>query len=66
MNPDSDFPKLAAPAQRALANAGFSRLEELTQIRESELKKLHGIGPNAVKQLRAALEAKGGAFAPEK
>ncbi len=64
-NPPHDFPKLAQPAQRALANAGYSRLEQLTQVSESELKKLHGIGPNALKQLRNALEAKGWSFAPE-
>ncbi|HNB51123.1 MAG TPA: hypothetical protein PK530_04240 [Anaerolineales bacterium] len=65
MNPENDFPKLAQPAQRALAAAGYTHLEQLTHIRESELKQLHGIGPNALKQLRAALEAKGWAFAPE-
>ena len=63
---NTDFPKLAQPAQRALAGAGYSRLEQLTQITETDLKKLHGIGPNALKQLRAALEAKGWSFAPEK
>ncbi|NJN44195.1 MAG: DNA-binding protein [Anaerolineae bacterium] len=66
MPPDTDFPKLAKPAQRALAGAGYSRLEQLTQAKESELKQLHGIGPNALKQLRAALDAKGWSFAPEK
>ncbi|NUM43558.1 MAG: DNA-binding protein [Anaerolineales bacterium] len=65
MNPENDFPKLAQPAQRALAGAGYSHLEQLTHVRESELKQLHGIGPNALKQLRAALEAKGWSFAPE-
>lgn len=61
----NDFAKLAQPAQRALAGQGYSRLEQLTHVRESELKQLHGIGPNALKQLRAALEAKGWAFARE-
>jgi DNA repair protein RadC len=61
----NDFAKLAQPAQRALAGAGYARLEQLTHVRESELKQLHGIGPNVLKQLRASLEAKGWAFAPE-
>ena len=61
----NEFSNLAAPAQRALADAGYTRLEQLTQITEAELKPLHGIGPNALKQLRAALEAKGWSFAPE-
>jgi hypothetical protein len=65
-SPNNDFSKLAAPAQRALAGAGYSSLEQLTQVKESELKQLHGIGPNALKQLRTALSAKGWSFAPEK
>ena len=59
----SNLPKLAAPAQRALAAAGYSRLEQLTRVSEADLKKLHGIGPNALDQLRRALAAKGLAFA---
>lgn len=62
----NDFPKLSQPAQRALAGAGYSRLEQLTHVTEADLKKLHGIGPNALQQLRAALEAQGLAFASEK
>ncbi len=61
----NDFSHLAQPAQRALTGAGYSRLEQLTYITETELKQLHGIGPNALKQLRAALEANGWSFAPE-
>ena len=57
---------LAAPARRALDGAGYVRLEQFTGVRESEIKKLHGIGPNALKQLRDALAAKGLSFAGEK
>lgn len=63
--PDSDLPKLAAPAQPALAAAGYSRLEQLARVSEADLKKLHGIGPNALDQLRRALAAKGLSFAEE-
>ncbi len=63
--PDSDLPKLATPARHALAEAGYLRLEQLSHIRESDLKKLHGIGPNALDQLRRALAAKGLSFARE-
>jgi len=59
----SDLPKLAAPAQRALASAGIQRLEQLTQFSETEIKQLHGIGPHALDQLRRALAAKGLSFA---
>lgn len=65
--PESDFPAgLAAPARRALTGAGYSRLEQLTKVSEAELKKLHGMGPKALGQLRQALSAKGLSFAAEK
>ena len=58
----SDLPKLAQPAQRALAGAGIQKLQQLTKFSEAEIKQLHGIGPNALKQLRSALKAKGLSF----
>ncbi len=61
-NQDSDLPKLASPARRALDAAGYTRLEQLTQVSEAELKKLHGIGPNAIEALRKALAEKGLGF----
>ena len=64
---ESDLPiELAAPARRALVGAGYSRLEQLTKVSEAEIKQLHGIGPNAIKQLRRALGAKGLSFADGK
>ena len=64
---ESDLPSgLAAPARRALVGAGYLRLEQLTRLSEAELKQLHGVGPNALKQLRHALEARGLSFADEK
>jgi DNA repair protein RadC len=64
---ESDLPsELARPAQRALYEAGYLRLEQLTKVSETELKQLHGIGPNAIKQLRRALGAKGLSFAEGK
>ena len=63
----SDLPaKLSQPAQRALAGAGIQSLKQLTKFSEAEIKQLHGIGPNAMKQLRAALAAKGLSFADKK
>ena len=64
--PESDLPKLASPAQRALAGAGIERLEQLARFSEEQLKQLHGIGPNALKQLQRALQAKGLSFAKGK
>jgi hypothetical protein len=44
--PAGDFPAdLAGPARRALAAAGYKRLEQLTQISEAELRQLHGRDP---------------------
>lgn len=61
---ESDLPiELAAPALRALVGAGYLRLEQLTRLSVAEVKQLHGIGPNALKQLRRALDAKGLSFA---
>jgi DNA repair protein RadC len=59
-----DLPaELASPARRALAAAGYTRLEQLTQISEAELGRLHGMGPKALDQLRRALAASGRTFA---
>ena len=65
VNEESDLPKLASPAQRALAAQGITRLEQLTRISEAELAQWHGIGPNAVKTLRLALEKKSLTFLSE-
>jgi DNA-directed RNA polymerase alpha subunit len=63
----SDLPeKLAAPAQRALAEAGIQDLKQLSRFSETEIKQLHGIGPNALKQLHLALATQGLSFAAEK
>ncbi len=62
----SDLPKLAAPAQRALASVGCSNLKQVSKLTEAELKNLHGVGPKAIGMLRQALAAKGMSFAPEK
>ena len=61
--PLNDLPKLAAPARRALASAGIHSLGRLVRLTESEVKELHGIGPNALETLRRALAEKGLTFA---
>ena len=64
---ESNLPtRLAAPARRALASSGVTRLEQLTAYSQSDLQKLHSIGPNALKLLREALAHHGLAFASEK
>lgn len=63
--PTTALPKLAAPAQRALAAAGVTRLAQLCKFSEAEVKAWHGIGPNALKALRRALQAQGLSFASQ-
>ena len=64
-DPATPLPKLAAPAQRALASAGYSSLTQLAQATEDEIAALHGIGPNAMKTLRHALQEHGLSFRTE-
>ncbi len=62
--PESGLPAgIGKPALRALAAAGYTRLEQLAKIREDELLKLHGVGPKAIRVLRVALETRGLSFA---
>jgi hypothetical protein len=56
---ENDFPKLSAPARRALENAGYARLDQLAGVKQSELAKLHGMGPSAIRALAEALEQRG-------
>ncbi len=61
--PAGDLPKAIAPAQRALAAASITRLQQLTCVSEAELLKLHGVGPKAVRILRETLSQHGMQFA---
>jgi DNA integrity scanning protein DisA with diadenylate cyclase activity len=60
----TDLPKLAAPARRALLAAGYRRLEDLIEVSESDVARLHGMGPNAMRTLREALKERGLSFRP--
>jgi hypothetical protein len=60
---ESDLPAgLAKSAIRALEGAGYSRLEQFTELSEAEVLQLHGMGPKAIDQIRGALTAKGLSF----
>jgi len=62
--PEHDFPPgVGKPALRALEAAGYTRLDQLTTVKEADLLKLHGMGPKALGILRGALEARGKSFA---
>ena len=53
----SDLPKIGAPAQRALESVGITMLKQLTDVTETELLMLHGMGQKAVRILREELKA---------
>ena len=59
---NSNFPKVGAPATRALEAAGYTNLKQLTKVTESELAQLHGMGPKALAILRDTLKAQGLSF----
>lgn len=62
---ESDLPKLSQPARRALAGAGIRSLEQVASYGEKEIRQLHGVGPNTLETLRAALAARGLTFKQE-
>jgi hypothetical protein len=50
-----ELPRIGAPATRALAGIGITRLSQLRDHRAADLLKLHGMGPRAIAILRQAL-----------
>ena len=59
-SPAEEWPAgLSAPARRALAAAGLTRLAQLARVSEAELLKLHGLGPKSMPLLKAALAERG-------
>jgi predicted RecB family nuclease len=53
---------VAAPARRALEGAGLTTLTKLAKKSEAQVRELHGMGPNALAKLRAALAREGLGF----
>ncbi|RFU21488.1 helix-hairpin-helix domain-containing protein [Geodermatophilus marinus] len=61
---DGDLPaSIGRPALGALRAAGITTLSEVARLREEELLALHGVGPKAVRLLRAELTERGLGFA---
>lgn len=60
---EDTLPKIGAPATRALASIGVTRLTQLAGFRVEELLELHGFGPRAAEILRVALTQRGLTFA---
>jgi hypothetical protein len=53
------LPRIGAPATRGLNGAGYESLRQLAGVPRSELAKLHGMGPKALRILEKALEEHG-------
>ncbi len=59
----NDFPKLAAPAVRALLKAKISNMIQLSRFTEKQIQDLHGMGKNAIAQLKEEMHKRKLAFA---
>ncbi len=59
-----DLPKIGAPATRALASIGVTRLDQVADRSAAELLALHGVGPTALHILGEALTARGQSLRP--
>jgi len=53
------LPNISQPAQRALREAGYTELEQLSNVSDSELLQLHGFGPEALMLVKEALQEAG-------
>ena len=60
--PGIPLPRIGAAATRALTAHGVIRLEQVARLSEGEVRALHGVGPYALRHLRAAMDAAGLAF----
>lgn len=60
------LPRIGRPATAALALIDVTTLEQVAARSERELLALHGVGPKAVRILKAELTAHGLQFAEER
>jgi len=61
--PEAEFlALLAAPARRALENAGIKTISQLSNYTENQLLTFHGMGPGSIPKLRKALKDHGLSF----
>jgi predicted flap endonuclease-1-like 5' DNA nuclease len=54
---------IGAPATRALTAAGYTELRQLAGVQRSELERLHGVGPKALRIIQEELESRGQSLA---
>ena len=65
MTVDDPLPPIGAPATRALADIGITRLAQLPSHRARDLRALHGVGPRAIRILGEELQASGRSLRPD-
>jgi hypothetical protein len=64
--PEEGFLSLiSAPARRALEHGGITTLAQLSSQSETEILKLHGMGPGSIPKLRKALASENMSFRKE-
>ncbi|MCB0999419.1 MAG: hypothetical protein KDB40_09000 [Acidimicrobiales bacterium] len=59
-----DLPRIGAPATRALASIGVTRIDQLAEQSRTALLGLHGVGPRALRIIDEALAARGELLGP--
>ena len=58
--PAGDLPRsLGRPAIRAFARAGLVRIDQFADVREADLRRMHGVGPKAIDGLRRHARGQG-------
>ncbi len=60
--PPTDIPNIGAPASRAIAKLGITKLRGFTRYSKQELLALHGVGPKAISIVQKALKIRGLSF----
>lgn len=55
----TDVPKISAPANDALDEAGLTTLEQVARTPRDEVAGLHGMGPKGIRILSDAIDAAG-------
>ncbi|MFH5227288.1 hypothetical protein [Antrihabitans spumae] len=59
----TEYPqRLGKTARRELALSGYTRYDQLTTITPTELLKIHGVGPKAIRILTEELETRSLSF----
>jgi DNA-directed RNA polymerase alpha subunit len=63
---DGFLASISAPARRALEREGITTVQQLSKHSETEILKLHGMGPGSLPKLRQALKAERLSFSMKK